>query len=76
MRNWTRVATWHAAPDRDRRDVEHQAAEVEERPGADRDPRAVLEVERRPDVDALADVPEQLEQERVALVLLRRGRCG
>jgi len=56
--------------DRDRHHVEHHAAEVDEGPGADADPRAVLEVERGPDVDTVADAPQQLGEDPVALGLL------
>src|SRR5215208_5203582 len=60
--------------DRDRRDVEHEAVVVEERPVADRDPRAVLAAERRANVDRLPDVPEELPENFLALVLLRVKR--
>src|SRR5215218_242862 len=60
--------------DRDRRDVEHEAVVVEERPIADRDPRAVLAAERRADVDSLPDVTEELPEDLVSLVLFRVKR--
>src|SRR6185503_10882937 len=41
--------------DSDRRDVEHHAAEVDERPGADRYAGAVVAVKRRAYDDAIAD---------------------
>jgi hypothetical protein len=50
--------------------VEHEAVVIEERPSADRNPRAVLAAERRTDVDSLADVPEELSEDLVSRVLL------
>jgi alditol oxidase len=59
--------------DRDGRDVQHQAVVVEEGPRPDADLVPVLEVERRPDVHALAAFREQLAQQRVAQLLLGEG---
>jgi hypothetical protein len=60
--------------DRDRRDVEDHRIDVDERPVADAD-LAVLVVERRAHHDALADVPEEPAQQRVALVPGTRRRA-
>jgi hypothetical protein len=57
--------------DRDRRPVEHHAAVVDERAGADRDVPAVIAVQRRLHDDPLADPAQQLAQEPVALLAIR-----
>ena len=55
--------------DRDRRAVEHHAAEVDERAVADRDVPPVVEMERRQHDHALAGRAEQLAQQPVALAV-------
>jgi hypothetical protein len=65
VRICTRVAIWQRSPMTI--GIEHHAVVVDERPGADRDRRAVVAPERRLDHDALADAPEQRAQQSIPL---------
>ncbi len=75
VRSCTFVASWQASPIRIGAGVEHDAVEVDERPCADRDLGAVVAPERRADDHSLAELPEELAQDRVAALLIgvRRG---
>ena len=60
---WTPVAILAVGADPDQCDVEHDAAEVDERPNAHRDVRSVVAVERWSDDHVVSNVSEQLAQQ-------------